>query len=49
MSVDCATCEKWRERTVEVERRWRVSDADLRIRILELETELREERRHVTE
>jgi hypothetical protein len=41
----CATCEKWRERTVEVERRWRVSDADLRMRILELETELREERR----
>jgi hypothetical protein len=44
--VDCATCEEWRERTVEVERRWRVSDADLRMRILELETELREERRH---
>lgn len=37
--VDCATCEEWRERTVEVERRWRVSDADLRVRILELECE----------
>ena len=34
--VDCATCEEWRERTVEVERRWRVSDADLRMRILEI-------------